>query len=94
MKPMLEPGSELIKSADALSEALHNNLMDWQVKPVSRTDNIETIVKPRTIGDIRLIELSGAPFCGTRERAEIGYRRRRVFGGFVPADRINALPCW
>ena len=64
-------GMETLRSAGTLSEALHSNMMDWQVKPIARAATIAARVRSGSIGDIRMIELSGEPFHGTRGRSEI-----------------------
>ncbi|MDH0127108.1 helix-turn-helix domain-containing protein [Brucella intermedia GD04153] len=64
-------GRDTLRTANQLSEALHANLMDWQVRPISRAGPIAARVRSGSVGQIRMIELSGEPFHGTRGRSEI-----------------------
>ncbi|MFW7354668.1 MAG: helix-turn-helix domain-containing protein [Brucella sp.] len=65
-------GTDTLRTADAVAEALHENLMDWQVRPSTRLAPVAASVCAGSIGEIRMIELSGEPFHGTRGRQEIG----------------------
>lgn len=91
MNALERPGTQILKSADALSAALHENMMDWQVKPIARTASIGARLRSRSIGKIRLIELSGEPFHGTRSRSEIATDSAEFLG--VLFQRSGSTQC-
>lgn len=63
--------NELLHTPDSLAASLKANLLNWQVKRSSDSGVITTKVLPRSIDDIRIIELSGEPFHAVRGQSEI-----------------------
>ena len=80
MSAQSRPIPTTLQTADAVSEALHDCFVDWQVQPASSTEPIANTVQPRSIGDIRMIEISGSPFRGARGRSEIAEDGQEFLG--------------
>lgn len=71
METMLDQGHNVLRTADSLEASLHKNLVNWRVRETSKHDPISTSVLPCSVGDIRLIGLSGQPFHASRGLTEI-----------------------
>lgn len=63
--------NDVLRSPESLAESLRKHFANWEVRRSSDAIPISTSVMPCSLGDIRLIGLSGEPFHAVRGRTEI-----------------------
>jgi len=65
------PNRDVHLSAGAIEETLNAHFVNWRIREASRHDPVRASVVPGSVGDIRIINLSGQPFHAARGPSEI-----------------------